>query len=485
MIVIISDLHWGLGRESSGSWDPREDFRWSGALEAFLDQASRRGGDAVDLVILGDLLELWQPPDTVTCPGTGADLGCTPAEAQAVAEAVGAAHRADFDILRRFAQRGDNRLHLVPGNHDAALLLPEVWALVFHLLGGDQDRVAFAATGIWCSADGLVVAEHGHQIGRDVNRYANWPQITGESESRRYLVRPWGEYFVQTIFNEEERAYPIIDNLSPESAGVRYRMAERGPVGSATDMARFVAFNVFQTSLAQKAGFLGRSDDEEQGATDAADRARRRRERAQALGHKLFLQILAPADPLHPLIQEDSPAGRALRQELDGLLSSMDDPEVEALCLQAAQDDGYDPCADPASLGMLGQRLLFSKAQVMRPHLEGIRARHPAMTVFVYGHTHAAEAAWEVKLEDGRTVTVLNSGAFQRLVDDEGFRKRSAAWEHPSRGLVELGIEDLAPCYTSVVIEQREGRPDPRLEAWHCPETGAGSRVAPEDAACR
>jgi hypothetical protein len=358
------------------------------------------------------------------------------------------------------------------------------WGLVFHLLGGDAERVSLEASGIWRSPEGQVVAEHGHQIGRDVNRYVDWPLITRASAGRDYLERTWGEYFVQAIFNDEERAFPIIDNLSPESAGVRYRMAERGPVGSALDMARFVAFNVFQTSLAQKVGILGRSDAVGQGEADP-HRARRRRARAEALGHMLFLGALPAADPLAGLIQEESPAGEALRRELDGMVAGMEDAEIEGLCLQASGDRGDDPCADPASLGMASQRLLLSKAVVMRRHLEARLAAYPAMTVFVYGHTHAAEAAWEVALDGGRTVTVLNSGAFQRLVDEEGYVSRSAAWERPSQGLGVLALEDLAPCYSAVVVERRGGRPHPRLEAWHCPETGGGRRVAPGDPVCR
>src|SRR5262249_50689760 len=62
MIVFISDLHFGLGRRSDGSWSPKEDFRWPGALKGFLDEMGRRGNDRVDLVIVGDFLELWQPP---------------------------------------------------------------------------------------------------------------------------------------------------------------------------------------------------------------------------------------------------------------------------------------------------------------------------------------------------------------------------------------------------------------------------------------
>ena len=58
-IVVISDFHMGLGRRADGTWDPKEDFRWTGALRGFLSELSRRNSDRTDLVIAGDFLELW------------------------------------------------------------------------------------------------------------------------------------------------------------------------------------------------------------------------------------------------------------------------------------------------------------------------------------------------------------------------------------------------------------------------------------------
>ena len=75
------------------------------------------------------------------------------------------------------------------------------------------------------SADGRIVAEHGHQIGSDVNRYKDWPKITEQVEGKEFIIRPWGELFVQKIFNDEEKTYQIIDNLIPETAGAWYRHA--------------------------------------------------------------------------------------------------------------------------------------------------------------------------------------------------------------------------------------------------------------------
>src|SRR5690242_3268833 len=55
-VVLISDLHFGVGKDSTGNWDPTEDFRWGEELNSFLDTISLWGGNKVDLVIAGDLL---------------------------------------------------------------------------------------------------------------------------------------------------------------------------------------------------------------------------------------------------------------------------------------------------------------------------------------------------------------------------------------------------------------------------------------------
>lgn len=139
---------------------------------------------------------------------------------QEIVDAVVKAHPDALTSLRNLSQDGDNRLHIVPGNHDSALLLKPIWQPVGDALQADRGRINLVTSGIWVSPDGGVVAEHGHQIGSDVNRYDHWPNITRRRKTTSYITRPWGKYFVQNIFNEVEgEEYAIIDNISPETAG--------------------------------------------------------------------------------------------------------------------------------------------------------------------------------------------------------------------------------------------------------------------------
>ena len=255
--VFVSDLHFGVGRKADGAWHPTEDFRWPKALAGFLSEISRRGNDRTDLIIVGDMLEMWQPPAHIRCAGVSADLGCTIDEMAQLTALISEQHKVPLEALRDFAAKGDNRLHIIPGNHDSTLRYERVWRPIGDRLNAASGRVNLVLEGLWSSPDRVIVAEHGHQIGLDVNRYETWPRVVKNVDKVDYVIRPWGELFVQKLFNEQEETYPIIDNLSPESAGARYRAADRGLWGSASDIARLVMFNLMETSPKQKSASLG------------------------------------------------------------------------------------------------------------------------------------------------------------------------------------------------------------------------------------
>jgi UDP-2,3-diacylglucosamine pyrophosphatase LpxH len=463
--ILISDLHLGLGKTVDGRWHPYEDFRWPDALAGFLQAISKEYGDNIDLVIVGDFLELWQTPEDIPCDRGSADAGCTLAELADLAGRIGKAHSRELAMLGDFSRRGYNRLYVVPGNHDAGLLVPEVWKRVSERFGNPQNHVNLVASGIWQSADKQVVAEHGHQIGSDVNSYAQWPIVTTiGSDGTRFLVRPWGERFVQSLFNAEEKAYPIIDNLSPETAGVRYRMQDRGWAGSLADTAKFIVFNIFETSFTQKGDFLGGED-------LAADNFNR--SAAEKAGYRLFLLSLPESDPLRDLIVGESPKQVAMRKELNELIPKLSDDELHMLCRNAIRLTKSNPCT--ASLSALATKALIPKEWIFRSHLETRQQQLGGFNIFVYGHTHLWEYPWKVTNINGkvRTITVVNTGAFQRLVDDKGFialaNKKALT---PSQALRELAPEDLQPCYGVVVVDHAATNVRARLRLWQMPEGG-------------
>jgi hypothetical protein len=81
-------------------------------------------------------------------------------------------------------------------------------------------------------------------------------------------------------------------------------------------------------------------------------------------------------------------------------------------------------------------------------------------------------------------VKVLNSGAFHRVIDEEGFLLRVNALKiSPEEGLKKLSVEALPPCYTFVLISPGK---EPEVRNWVMEESSqSGSIVKPGDKACK
>jgi hypothetical protein len=253
LAVFISDLHLGVGRDASGAWSPLEDFRWEREFTLFLEQLNRDGRGRTDLVLNGDTFELWQSL-AQDCVYPNRDLGCTEADALGRITRVLSQHAGEARALAAFASSGANTVTIIPGNHDAGLLFTGVARAVLAALPAPPGRVRILATGYWLSPDGLVYAEHGHQIGEEVNRFEDWPQPFLRGPGGRHLRRPWGEQFVQSYYNQFEAKYPIIDNISDERVAMRYAMSAEGRLASAVASAEFLRFFLLGVSFRQFGG---------------------------------------------------------------------------------------------------------------------------------------------------------------------------------------------------------------------------------------
>jgi hypothetical protein len=237
-------------------------------------------------------------------------------------------------------------------------------------------------TGVWTSPDGRIVAEHGHQVGNDVNRYPAWPRITRESGGSTYLVRPWGERFVQRMFNFQEDEYGIIDNIAPETVGVKYRIADRGYLKTAGNFAQFIAFNLFETSFTQKLDALG--PDSADAGSERWDLTKVREE----IGYKLFLEALDKDDPLRTEIEASDAMSQVLKAELAALArdrTRLSDNDVRALYDHLALRNNPEKCS-VGTAGALKEANLVPRRHVIRDHVAGHLRADERMRIFVYVH---------------------------------------------------------------------------------------------------
>ena len=462
--VFISDLHMGVGRQSDGRWNNFEDFRWSDEFAAFLREVDHVGRGATDLILVGDAFELWQSTAD-DCIYQEKDFGCTEAEAIGRMRRVVANHRDELAALGAFAKNGTNRVVLVPGNHDAALLFDGVAEIVVNTIGAGS-AVEVSRSGAWISPDGAIYAEHGHEIGKEVNRFDGWPRpFLGNPP---HLRRPWGEQFVQQYYNRFESKYPIIDNILSEGVGVHYAVKAEGVAETAADIGRFVSFFVTKLSWAQFNGVLG--------APDNAAPPEWNFDAIRRQGDQFFVDSLPPNDPFR------SAAEQALKGGLLGLsMRDLTDDDIRAICdARAALNEAQlrvqlvsppSPCP-VKTLGAMSQSLLRSRDAILREHLQArsdglsqVQPNAQKFQLFIFGHTHEAQSPFEPMsgLSTWQPI-VINTGAWQRVISPEALERWRGA--RPASAVLSELPEALPPCYSVVVVEPYQISPNASLRYW-------------------
>jgi len=259
LVVVISDLHLGVGEKAVGEWLPIEDFRWGADFILFLDELHRLSNGRAVLVLAGDTFELWQS-ESVPCNGVNDDTGCSLAEALTRVRRVLVAHRLEMRSLGEFAKRGHNQVVFVAGNHDAAILHDDVWKEVAKATGiNDDKRIVRAPNGAYIAPNRRIVVEHGHQWD-EVNQFANWPKPWTIESGTTYFQRPWGEQLLRRFYDPIEQQFQVIDNFTGDLDGLTYGFAAKGFGGTSKELYRFIRMLVRDNSRQQIIHLLGDKD---------------------------------------------------------------------------------------------------------------------------------------------------------------------------------------------------------------------------------
>jgi UDP-2,3-diacylglucosamine pyrophosphatase LpxH len=449
-VVVVSDLHFGEGKQGDG-WSPIEDFRWTDDFKGLLDTLQAHWPSGVDLVLNGDTFELWQS-SSVTCGKSGdPDLGCSEDQADARLKRVLEQHAQSIADLNGFAKE-KNHVWIVPGNHDAALLMQKV---------GDRLRSAFTSrnvhlqtSGAFVSEDGLVVAEHGHMIGEDPNNLKDWPRPYRKVGQDMFMNSPWGEQFVKQYYDAWERKYPILDNITEELAGAGYAMKREGVANSLMATKDFLRFYVLGVSWAQLGGTLGEKKYEGNAPPDWD---------TSKIDQATLAALLPATDPVRGLL---------LNGQVTFLPQSLGDEQLRLLCDRALAErkgrPGKDfPCSlKNGTLGLFGEGFLRRRKDVIFDHIQKLRAKlAPGMVTYVFSHTHRAEMPYLARMKGPFQPKVVNTGAWQRIVTPEQIAKR---FSPPESVLDNLTLEQLPRCYSFVAIEPG-GEKEPQLLRYPLP----------------
>ena len=481
-VVVLSDLHMGEGRDSTGAWSSFEDFRWSEEFELFLAALDAETEVATDLVLNGDTFELLQAEGN-DCSYGEQVLGCSEADALSRLTRVLDAHRGDVEALGAFARSGDNRLVLVPGDHDAALLFSGVGFRALSAFRAPAERIRLATDGFWRSRDGFVHVEHGHQLETRAERFDGWPSAFVYQSGRRHVAMPWGQEVVQPLFDRLEPEFPIIDNFADVSAGIRFAVSVTGVSDTSETLGQILQYLLFRMSWQQFRMDLDRGD---------VEAPVWRLEQIRANGPRFLVESLPDDDRFKPFAAQALASG-----QLTGLMDALSDDDLSMLCDYRAAtrrarrrferiltqlDPTGPPVAEcPRTVDTRGPRYEYfwqSRDRLFRNHLDTVQTEAGAIAVFVHGHTHLPDYRQGnfVRVEAGRTYVVdgfspvrnsanpvvINGGAWQRTVTPVQLNRFiEERGDLTGQAIRELQPEHLPACYSFVEIEPYEVRPGP------------------------
>ena len=449
-IVVIGDLHMGPGRDSNGAWHAVEDFRWRDEFIGFLEALTAEGGD-VDLIINGDLFELLQSPDIPCTRAADERIGCAEDEVLKRLFAATKAHAAELAAIGKFASLGSNRVHVVPGDHDAALLLPRLWEQALRAFSAAADRVALVSSGSWRSSDDRVHVEHGHQLPLSADRFPGWPKPFVKSvRGFTHVERPWGEVAMVPFYDRMEARYPVVDNVAEEGVGAKV-VAAADPA-AVQDPAALL--RVLLTKMTWQQFRMDLDDGEVQ--PPAWDLSRIRAD----LG--AFMAASLPSDdPFAPVLKTIGP------ERLAAAGSRLSDQDIVAICDYRAairrarrrmervltQFSGVGaPMPEcprtPETAGSAFEYYWRSRDRQVRDHI----TTPQGLEVIVFGHTHLLDRPYRPFGDDGPVV--VTSGAWQRTIHPNDVKQ------------IDAPLDSLPACYSFVQIAAETGRRMPQPRSW-------------------
>ena len=270
-LAVISDLH-----ISEGMLD---DFghELEGHLIAFLDWLANHPEPA-ELVINGDFLDFVQ-----ASPWSGSSLEDTTmegiplcfSELQSVEklDAIQRAHPQTFAAMRAFlSARADNRLVILPGNHDPDFFWPEVCTHFAAAICREPNSCQLhicADRGYRPAGCPWLWIEHGHQfdplnsffVGGEERWSAERPPIFPASDGTHRLYECTGTRFMIRYLNGLDARYPYVDNVKPFSRFIRIFGASAlvpgwGPLDASVAVTKMLAY-VSKTAVVQPSDLLG------------------------------------------------------------------------------------------------------------------------------------------------------------------------------------------------------------------------------------
>jgi UDP-2,3-diacylglucosamine pyrophosphatase LpxH len=430
VVIVISDLHIGSG--------PLDDFDHAIELElvAFLGELTRRP-EAIELVINGDFLEFvqaepWEDAGLKGATGKNQALCFTEVQSLMKLRNIMNSHPNVFRVLGWFIAKDQNRIVILPGNHDVDLFWHAVRCelrtridefagvaagdrLVFHL--GRVYRPAVMPS-VWI--------EHGHQLDVNNNFFLDneerWseasPPILDGADGEKRLMACVGTQFLADYLNKIDQTYPFVDNVKPFSKFVKMFLVASAlfrigtPVRiaiAAWGILRFLA----RTGRQSVSALLAQGGRQIPSAAAAVQEAWKELpvEQQAQLIEGLRARGVQIEVPIAVLLEDEKTADEIL----DALAGNFDlvgvFPEPEEGLLS---DDG-----DPGTLGFVGGFVADESGEL----LKGARAAidYSGAKTVIMGHTHEPK-------DHPDKVNYVNTGSWTRYLRLENGQPEPSSW---------------------------------------------------------
>ncbi|MFA5098541.1 MAG: metallophosphoesterase [Candidatus Margulisiibacteriota bacterium] len=269
ILLIVSDLHLSSGwDENTKRLSLNEDFFFDQSFQRFLNFYIAKGSREkrrIDLIIAGDFVDLLQVTDKVenekgialkkldgediTQTELDYGLGTSPRKSCWKLKKVIKGHTVFFQELVKFLL-ADNRVIILPGNHDIEFALPEVQKCLREELLGflpeeeaggpaweaeperrlDKEEAQILMSRNLCFhpwfyyEPGLLYVEHGHQYDC-LNSFDYFLHpLTPAEATEKFIYLPVGSFFVRYLFNKLENIFPFADNMKPVTNFIKHTL---------------------------------------------------------------------------------------------------------------------------------------------------------------------------------------------------------------------------------------------------------------------
>ena len=418
LTVIVSDLH--LSEASALD-----------ALVPFLAAMAERADGAGELVLNGDIFAL----------GAVAE-----AEAGTKLESILVVQTLVLEAIASFARA--NRVVLVPGHDDAALLFPSVAARLEQRLPG----VKVATRGLWISEDARILVEHGHQLAGDPYRWERWPSDAIDGKTS------WGQRELDALYAKKVAEFPLVASFAGRVAGLKYALSiERQPQIS-NELLKLFLLEVSWQQFRRDLELEVEAPEWDLVATRAA-------------GDALLLQSIPEDDPLYEAWRDSEVVAESLT---DAELRQVCDYRAAVRRARRRMERGLTQLARVGPVVAECPRIESSRDPSFSYFWSERDARYQdrlasfagSPDFYIHGHTHLPDRGFNVGT-DQTGPHISNTGAFRRVVTPGAFEVMKEATKQSREELLRtLRPDELPECYSFVVIEPYEDEPRPGQWYW-------------------